>query len=348
MTLPREKSVDEQPAVLGPWRASFLAALLTFLGAWPVLPSLAALLVSAAAGGGLAFVLVKSSRPWARGAVIGYITGGCVGIGLVGLLLFHPYWSEDESRPQDVILEILLVGGLLVGAFVGGVAGARARKGESPKAERRVCPRCGSDTTFLDQEASVGWQCPRCGWGVATSNPRDVLLDETRFDLYVESGMPDRKTAIARAAAVLGTDLRRTRARMEAGHPLVEGVFRDEADSLGRRLAAAGLRFRVQPVPSASLERMRGPPPGASLGTEEAPPPSHRARESAVVPCDICGKPGQPRAHPSAPVTTMVLCDEHAASQSSFNPVTLLTGVIYAGVIAGVIWLLARLWIAIK
>jgi ribosomal protein L37AE/L43A len=323
-----------------------LAALLAGMGAalMPVEPVVSLSAFAAVVGAGLAVWLGSSRRPWARGALEGCVWGGSFGALATGLLLRHPYWSTDETRPQDVILGLLILGGLFGGAVTGGVRRAKAGKAKSERAGGQVCPRCGSGTTFVEEAAVVSWRCPRCGWGAATSNPQDPLLDETRFELHVESDVTDRKAAIVRAAAVLGTDLRSTRTRMDAGQPLLEGVLRDEAESLRRRLAAAGLRVRVQPVSSVSGSQAVPARPATHprLAVGRGAPP-RQASEPAVVPCEVCGKPGTPRAHPSAPVTTMVLCDEHAASQSSFNPVTLVTRMVVAAVIAGAVWLLVRL-----
>lgn len=202
------------------------------------------------------------------------------------------------------------------------------------------CPRCGSETAYREQGLSVAWGCRRCGWGVATTNAQHPLFDRTPYDLYVEAGVPDRKRAIATAAAVLGANLPWTRTRIDAGKPLVEGVSIAEAASLQRRLADAGLRVRVHPalpVPLAQIDAMVNPGP-----TDVTQPRPRPRSGGAAASCEICGKPGEPRAHPSAPATTMILCDEHADSQSSFNPISLLMQLILLAVVAGSLWLAYR------
>lgn len=83
-------------------------------------------LVSGAGAGGLSWMLFRWGNRRARAILLGCLKGASLGVLLAGALLFHPYWSEDETRPQDGILAGLII----CGGIIGGVAAALIAKRE--------------------------------------------------------------------------------------------------------------------------------------------------------------------------------------------------------------------------
>ena len=104
------------------------AGALTWFGVavmpWEGGPALLLSFLSAAVASGLAYLLLRWGNRQARGVVVGYSEGAAVGLFLAtALLWFHPYWSVDQTRPQDAILGGLILGAGSVGAVVGALKG---------------------------------------------------------------------------------------------------------------------------------------------------------------------------------------------------------------------------------
>lgn len=82
--------------------------------------------------GGLALWAYRWGSEGANRAVSGYFMGGFVGLVLAGCLLYHPFWSEGETRPQDAILAAVIQGMGAAGALLFWIARGRGRRPEQP------------------------------------------------------------------------------------------------------------------------------------------------------------------------------------------------------------------------
>lgn len=61
------------------------------------------------AGVAAGWVYRRGSRRSLR-ALVGFDLGAMAGLLLSGVLIYHPFWSEDETRSQDLVLGLLVLG----------------------------------------------------------------------------------------------------------------------------------------------------------------------------------------------------------------------------------------------
>jgi uncharacterized membrane protein len=71
----------------------------------------------AVAAGVLAFLGVRRGGPALRGALWGGKVGGTLGFVVATALLYLPAFSEEETRPVDAILGIVILGFYSLGAL---------------------------------------------------------------------------------------------------------------------------------------------------------------------------------------------------------------------------------------
>lgn len=50
----------------------------------------------------------------------------------------------------------------------------------------KTCEKCGCEMKKIEDELSVGMECPSCGWGWVTTDISSILLDETEYSVVLD------------------------------------------------------------------------------------------------------------------------------------------------------------------
>ena len=50
-----------------------------------------------------------------------------------------------------------------------------------------ICEKCGKEMINIDDDFSIGMECPNCGWGWITTKDNPLMTDRTIYNVTVKS-----------------------------------------------------------------------------------------------------------------------------------------------------------------
>lgn len=51
--------------------------------------------------------------------------------------------------------------------------------------EKIICEKCGEEMVYFHRYGSCGMECPKCGWGWATTYRSEIESDETNYSISI-------------------------------------------------------------------------------------------------------------------------------------------------------------------
>lgn len=123
--------------------------------------------------------------------------------------------------------------------------------------DKLICEKCGAEMVDRSVGASICIECPKCGWGWATTTYDLTDDDHTSYEIWLAPGNPqslDVIRLIADIANINFVQAKRTLASEKAimiykAHPeaVAEMNMMQRTRCIAQRLFNAGLRFSILP-----------------------------------------------------------------------------------------------------
>lgn len=108
------------------------------------------------------------------------------------------------------------------------------------------CEKCGASMVEYHEGHSVGFNCPNCGWGIATSYFEPHELDLTVYSIIVQGNKVTPATVKA-IASIANVNFVQAKKLMEMPEAI---VFEGNASSILKKRAildSAGIAYRITP-----------------------------------------------------------------------------------------------------
>lgn len=93
---------------------------------------------------------------------------------------------------------------------------------------------------------SCSWDCPNCGWGLATSYFAPIELDQTLYTIHIQKTPAPSLTMIRCVAKLIACNFITARSLLENGTAAYEGRAVDIQRAAGS-IKAASLSYSVTP-----------------------------------------------------------------------------------------------------
>ncbi|MBR1986470.1 MAG: hypothetical protein IKA24_06255 [Mogibacterium sp.] len=116
--------------------------------------------------------------------------------------------------------------------------------------ENVICEKCGSVMGPIVPDkpvGSIGMECPKCGWGWATTYIEPKYEDETVYKVVLDRGSDATKENIKVIASIMNCNyLRAKEVIADAGFILAEGKAAEIEEST-RLLLRSSIKYYIEP-----------------------------------------------------------------------------------------------------
>lgn len=109
-----------------------------------------------------------------------------------------------------------------------------------------LCENCNSEMEYFKSGNSCGWNCPKCGNGIVTSNIDTILMDDTIYSIQLEA-LPMASTDQLRAISKIGSmPILDAKKLANSGGQLIEGNAVDIKEAI-KSLRELSFVFDITP-----------------------------------------------------------------------------------------------------
>lgn len=113
--------------------------------------------------------------------------------------------------------------------------------------DKIICEKCGAEMVPIDPDKPVGMECPKCGWGWATSYIEPKLEDGTVYSIILEQGNELDVDAIKAVSKVANCNFIQAKAMIiEAPQQMAEGRAVD-IERYMELLDKAFVKYNIEP-----------------------------------------------------------------------------------------------------
>lgn len=123
--------------------------------------------------------------------------------------------------------------------------------------EKMICEKCGSE--MIDQSIgdSICIECPKCGWGWATTTYDPTCEDRTPYEVWLELGNQQTLEILRLIANVAGVNFIQAKTILSSESPVMiyracpeaaaEKNMVQQIQDVARKLLDAGVQFSIKP-----------------------------------------------------------------------------------------------------
>ncbi len=89
------------------------------------------------------------------------------------------------------------------------------------------CEKCGAEMTYFHKDSSCGYECPNCGWGLATTYIDPINEDTALYELCVEASETPTINAIKALSHAIGVGFVLAKEMLRKGGTVKKGKASD-------------------------------------------------------------------------------------------------------------------------
>ena len=87
--------------------------------------------------------------------------------------------------------------------------------------QRIICEKCGSEMIDRSSGNSIWVECPKCGWGWATTTYDPSLDDETAYEIWLHPGNFQSPEVLRLIAGIAGVNLLQAKKMLNTEEPIM-------------------------------------------------------------------------------------------------------------------------------
>lgn len=110
-----------------------------------------------------------------------------------------------------------------------------------------ICEKCGAEMVPIDPTKPVGMECPKCGWGWATTYTEPKYEDETIYKIILEQGNAADLENVRVISKVIGCNFITAKAIIEGSTLVLAEGKAAQVEKHIDMLSQTSLRYRVEP-----------------------------------------------------------------------------------------------------
>ena len=123
--------------------------------------------------------------------------------------------------------------------------------------DKIICEKCGSEMNNRSSEGSIFIECPKCGWGWATTVYDATAEDDTSYEVWLLPGNPKTQKILRLIAGLANVNFLQAREMLNSETPvlLYKAVHEAVAEKnkvqriqeIAKVLQTANIRFSISP-----------------------------------------------------------------------------------------------------
>lgn len=120
-----------------------------------------------------------------------------------------------------------------------------------------ICEQCGAEMNDYSSEGSIHVECPKCGWGWATTTYDASLDDETAYEIWLEPGNVQSSDILRMIANIASVNYLQAKKLLSSDEPVriytahLESVSEhskvQQIQKIARQLTDAQVKFHIVP-----------------------------------------------------------------------------------------------------
>lgn len=112
--------------------------------------------------------------------------------------------------------------------------------------DKFYCEICGTEMKYFEENLTMGWLCPKCNWGVVTTNQNHILFDQMEYTLSISSIEKPSVDIIRQVSRSLECNFIEARRKLQEDH--VKLVCKANAvRDIARKLKEHDISFSITP-----------------------------------------------------------------------------------------------------
>lgn len=110
-----------------------------------------------------------------------------------------------------------------------------------------ICDKCGKEMFYFREYSSQGWNCPNCGWGIATTYIAPIYEDDTLYTITINSHVEPTKAQLSVVSKIMMENYLAAKKLLINGGTLIGNKYAPEIKEIVLRLKEANVDFIVTP-----------------------------------------------------------------------------------------------------
>ena len=113
--------------------------------------------------------------------------------------------------------------------------------------EKIICEKCGAEMVPIDPEKPVGMECPKCGWGWATTYIEPKYEDPTVYKIVLNRGNDDTKDNLKLVAKIMNCNLLKAKAVISETDTTLAAGKAFEIEGFIDLLVQSTIKYHIEP-----------------------------------------------------------------------------------------------------